>query len=376
MAINKFDKMARFMPSLYKPRTNTIVRGLLTAWSEEDDKIVQAAKDAKEQIFVLSSQLQFLDAMGSNVGVFRPTAFNLADALYRQLIPTLSFRPKQIIPTIERVLDIFFGADNDRVLVNEIRPNEIEIQIPSSIPALRRTLRGSHHFHNYSGTISSIDNTFKEMVIDIDGDLKELVEDEFQDALFGAGNQASIIISNTAGNSGVTLQFSPSEDLSKYSLGQSFLVAVGGYPGSFIPDETALYSKTASRGILGQAITAGQVIPNLLMQDASNIPDTPGLLAFNIGHNNEEAQIKYFGRPNNSTLLLDPSYNFQFDHVIGEAVNVIAKPYVSPNSDGSDLSIYIVGVTAARILAQEIIRSIAAAGVVINFTIVGPVIDC
>ena len=125
--------------------------------------------------------------------------------------------------------------------------------------------------------------------------------------------------------------------------------------------------------MLGQNISVGQIVPTLTMLEASNIPDAEGFLVFNAYRNNEEAQVKYVSRPNNSTLLLDPVYQFQKAHVIGEAVNLISIPRVKPNIDGTDYAIYTVGVTAARILAQQIIQSIAASGVVIRFIVKEPV---
>jgi hypothetical protein len=144
------------------------------------------------------------------------------------------------------------------------------------------------------------------------------------------------------------------------------------YPGAFLPDKTKNYTVKKLRGVLGQNIVAGNIYPVLTMQDASSIPDTAGELIFNFGYKNEEAEVKYFGRPNNTTLLLDPSYNFLKNHSIGELVNVIVKPYQNPNSDGSDYSTYLVGVTAARVLAQTIVESVAAAGVIIRWIVVQP----
>lgn len=353
-----------------------MVRGLLRSWSLEDDRIVQAIKDARDQIYVITAQLQYLDALGSNVGVFRPTEFNLADALFRNLIPALSYAPKQVRQTIQQVLDIFFGAGNPRVKIAEINPNQIKISIPSSVPALRRDLRGSHHFHNYSGTIVSVDNLSKEIVIDLDGDTKTLVEDEFATALFGQYLNASIVQASSAGSLGVVLQFAVSEDISVYVPGERFMVVKTTYPGSFIPDRTRAYSLTKQRGILGQAITVGQQIPTLTMSEASGIPDAPGYVSFNFGFPNEEVLIRYFGRPNNSTLLIDPSYVFTQAHVPGEAVNVVLTPYLQPRTTGDDYSVYLVGVEAARLLAQQIVESIAAAGVVIEWTILTPEINC
>jgi len=347
-------------------------RGLLFTWAEEDDKISQAIADAKEQIFTKLAQNQFLDALGSNVGVFRPTTFNLLDEQYRELIPTLSFFPKQVVPTIKKVLDIFFGVGNPIVKVNEINGNEIVIQIPSSVPGLRRDLEGSHHFHAYNGTIVSVDNIFKEIVIDLTNADKNLVIDELANGSFGQEQFDEIIASNTAGNTSVTLQFFASADLSVFTTTETFNMIRREYPGSFFPDTTSAFTMTLQRGVLGQAITAGSIVPTLTMTDASNIPDQTGFLVFNSGRNTEESLVKYFGRPNNTTLLLDPVFTFGFDHAIGEPVNVIQTPYIAPNVNGSDFSIYLVGVTAARILAQQIIQSIVAAGIIIRFIVIEP----
>lgn len=376
MALTKFKKMSRFIPSLYKPESNPYVRGLLTAWAGEDDLITQAVVDAKEQLFIATAQLRFLDALGSNVGVFRPTDFNLPDELFRQLIPALSFAPKQVIPTIKRVLGIFFGANNPRVLVHEIRENRIEIQIPSTVPALRRSLKGSHHFHNYSGVITSVDNLAKEIVVNLDGTQKQLYIDELENSKFGVDLKANTILSNTAGNSGVTFQFSAGDDLSGYTAGERFNVARPKYPGSFIPDPSQAFTVTSQRGVLGQSITAGSIVPTCTMLDASGLPNAIGKLVFNYGKPNEESLISCFGRPNNTTIFLDPVYIFTRDHSPGESVNLIITPYQKPDVLGRDYSVYLVGVTAARILAQRIVESIVAAGVVINWTVVGPVIDC
>jgi hypothetical protein len=368
----KLDKMSRYLPGLYRPESNVNVRGLLSAWSSEDDRVLDAIRDAKEQIFVQSAQLQYLDALGSNVGVFRPTEFNLADNQYRQLIPALSFFPKQVKSTIQTVLDIFFDPGNPSVQIAEVNPNEVVIQIPSSVPSLRRTLKGSHHFKAYAGTIVSIDNIFKEMVIDLIDPDKNLLVDEWDDAIFGQELNSELIASNTAGNSSITVQFFAGADLSVFSTSKNFNIAKASYPGSFMPDPTSAFSLTGNRGILGQTITAGDILPTITMTEASGIPDAVGKVVFNFGRQNQEELVSYFGRPNNSTLLLDPSYTFLQDHAIGEPVNVVLTPYIKPDVNGDDFSIYLVGVLAARILAQQIIESIVAAGVVVRWIIIEP----
>jgi hypothetical protein len=376
MAFTKLEKMQRFLPSVLRPQTNIMNRGLLYAWSGEDDALVIAVKDAKEQLFVRLAQLQYLDALGSNVGVFRPTVFNLTDSLFRQLIPALSYYPKQVIPTFQKVLDIFFGVGNPIVDINEIRPNEIEITIPTAVPALRRTLKGAHHFHNYSGVIAVIDNLAKTIEIDLDGTTKSLVADEIAGGIIGQHIVYASPVSNGSGSTGVILQFSPATNLSGFTAGGRFMMSRPVYQGGYIPDKTSAFTVTKLRGTLGQTIVAGNITPTLTMTDASLIPNTVGMLSFNFGTQTEESLIQYFGRPNNQTLFIDPGYVFQHNHSIGEVVNVIVTPYNTPNVNGSDYSVYIVGVVAARLLAQQIIESLKAAGVVINWRIVGPVYEC
>lgn len=370
----KFDKMARFIPGLYRPEINPNIRGLLFSWSTSDDEIVQQAQNAKDQIFVKLANLSFLDSLGSNVGVFRPTEFNLADAQYRELIPTLSFRPKQVRTTIQRVLDVFFEAGNPAVTINEVNPNEIVIQIPSSVPSLRRSLRGSQHFHAYSGTIVSVDNVLKEMVVDLENSTKILEVDELANARIGQIEdiQEDIILSNTAGNLGVTLQFSAVTDLSHFTATNRFRMWLPKYPGGFLHNPDAGFTLTKQRGKINQAIDAGTIYPVLTMEDASGIPDAIGNLIFSFGRDGQEGLIKYFGRPNNTTLLLDPAYTFTKSHAVGDVVNVAVTPVQSPNVNGTDYSIYLVGVTAARFLAQEIVESIVAAGVIVRWIVVTP----
>jgi hypothetical protein len=374
--MSKLTKMQRFIPSLYRPTENPYVQGLLAAWSGEDDNIVTSISDAKEQLFVKYAKLQFLDALGSNVGVFRPTTINLADEQYRQLIPALSFRPKQMRLTILKVLEVFFGENNPNIFIAELNPNEIVIQIPSSVPALRRSLRGSNHFKCYSGEITAVDNIAKTMIINLDNSTKSVVEDELQDAVIGQGYQALTVVSNTAGTTGITLQFNAAADISGYTLGRFVAANVTNYPSAYVPDPTRGFTVTKQRGILGQNIVAGNIYPTLSMQDASNIPDTTGKIVFNFGRTGEEAGITYFGRPNNTTLLLDPSYNFTTNHSIGEMVNVIVQPYQTPAITGIDYPVYIVGVTAARILAQQIVESVTASGVVVRWLIKEPECIC
>jgi len=453
----KLDKMTRSMPGFYKPSTNTNIKAVLTAWADEDDRIVEAIKDARDQIFVKDASGQYLNALGSNVGVFRP-ATPISDELYRALVPILSFRPKQVRHIIKLILDVFFGVNNPAVSINEINPNEIVIQIPSTVPTLARGLRGSLHLKNFSGLIISVDNILKQITISVDGDTKVITTNELALGHFFQDLKDSLIISNTSIvpfsdsgfrsasvtiplgatsvavvfstpmpnanyavlpqlanildpapqfqspiitqktlsgftaswtaptdsanyllnflasladaplSSNIVLQFGPAEDLSGYLVGEQYVMSLPEYPGSFLHDPTKPYSVTRNRSTTSQNITAGSIVISLNMQDASPFPDQAGFVIFDFGLRTEEV-VEYTRRPSNSTLLLDPTYTFVHDHPIGTVVNFIVKPYIVPGTDGFDYPAYVTGVSAARELAQAIVESVVAAGIVVRWVV-------
>ena len=370
----KLDKMARFIPALYRPDSNPLIRGLLHSWSGEDDLITTSIEDAKEQIFVETAQAQYLNSLGSNVGVFRPLTVNLTDDQFRTLIPLLSFRPKQVRVIIKDVLDFFFGVGNPNVSINEINPNEIAIQIPNTVPSFKRGLKGSIHLHVYSGVIVAVDNVLKTITIDIENATKALQMDELSQGFIGQGNtQLTPILSNGPGTLGVVLQSPVTTDLSGFIVGGRFRMYLKNYPGSFLPDKRRDFTATRTRTTINQNIVAGSIYPTLLCQNVSQFPDQLGYVIFAYGAKTQEI-VKYIKRPNNSTLLLDATYSFLFNHSIGDTVNLGIKPYVVPRASGGDYSAYVTGVTAARELAQEIVQSLVASGVVIRWII--PEVKC
>lgn len=184
---NKDKKIKRFFPSLYKPNQNKNIKALLEAIAEEKERAQQELANAKEQFFVETAVDEFLDIIGSNYGIRRPrtnTSFKIDDVLYRKLIKLLSFTPKLVKPTMERILKAFFG-DNPDVFVKEINTNEIVIQIPTTLINSRDNTRGSTHVKNYSGEILFIDNSNKKIVVSLDHEAFYDFEHTFNKTLNG-----------------------------------------------------------------------------------------------------------------------------------------------------------------------------------------------
>ena len=128
----KLERYYKTIPSMYKPSTNTFVNALLKAWSVSDAKVVDSVQEAKNAIFVSDSEGKYLDSLGDNVGVSRPSGINLDEAKYRELIPILSFHPKHDVELIIQDL-----VENQEKFKDFNNPNYYNIEILKKIKSIK-----------------------------------------------------------------------------------------------------------------------------------------------------------------------------------------------------------------------------------------------
>lgn len=199
---------------------------------------------------------------------------------------------------------------DQRVVVYNINPNELLIEIPAIIPALRRTLRGSHHFH--------ADATIE-----------------------------------------------PARGINQGIWQGSFIFNPTGQTNSFT------VSRQSSQ--LQQTITKGNIYTALAVNSNTSFESPTGDILFDYGSDSQEGPVKFRGIPNSNTILIDPGYVFKFDHEIGSNINVISdkKPF-TPNKNGKDLAVYLTSPSGAREVVQAILASLAAAGVIVKFKVLAP----
>lgn len=595
MAKDSFTRMAKSLPSYYKAEVNTMIRGLLKAWAVGDDEISIQLDNTKEQLFVKTAQGQNLDKLASNVGVNRAPELGIDDPDFQELIPVLSFYPKQVRKTIIALLDVFwgpgftrpnlssgnvapfnFGPENaltgtfsftkgqnmvkgtgtqflsevqsgdyikvssasgktyqkvsavlddetlelsvpwaqstivgtsaetapvrtliykvdgrtekgirfipnafedisavttqelidfinaniehnplitasefldpvigsklnlrtntaglqgsiqiiggdandptrlnfdgaihsdTRCKVIEVNPNEVVIQIPSSVPVLRRTLKGSAHPKQTKTLLASAKETFdfsglglsSTLNITIDGTpfVVNLDHSEFNDINYVTAEEVclqindqllfleartsnifsdekSVVLQTTEGSSEyqVTGGTANAVLLFDTSLQQDPDLIVANFPSAYVYDPTGqLFTVTQINSELITPIVAGTVSSTINLANAGNFPNAPGRLLLDFGRNNQEGPVLYTSRPNNSTLLIDASYQFQNDHAAGRKVNMIIPSPALPRVTGDDYPVYITGTEEARVAAQDLIRKLLAAGVVIRFIV-------
>ena len=157
------------------------------------------------------------------------------------------------------------------------------------------------------------------------------------------------------------------------------------WEGAFIFDpngtQTAFTVSGQSAVITGDAITgattlaAGRVFPRVNVEaSTNNLPDESGFAVIGFGSDTQEpALIRYRGKASNEIIELDPSFVFTRNQPSGTYINIVssATPFI-PDRIGSDYPIYLTSSTEARIVVQNILQSLAAAGVVVTFVVLAP----
>lgn len=594
--MTKFERMVKSIPSLFKPETNTYIRGLLQAWGLGDDNITIQIQNTKEQLFVETALAKNLDRLGSNVGVTRSSELGIEDNDFRDLVPILSFYPKQVRRTIISLLDVFWGEGftrpnissgnvetynfgpetaltgtltfkkgelivtgigtnftgqiqpgdyikpgiasglqyakvsgvlsntslqlslpwaNDtlvniaaqkgttqtltykvdgliektirfipnafddliavtldelvafldsngehkpyitssifidpilgsklnirtntpglrgsiqilggtansptilnfstqiqietRAKVIEVNPNEIVIQIPSSVPVLRRTLKGSAHPRETKAQITSNREVFdfsslgatSTLTLTIDGNPFTVTftnATDFADPTSATALEVSNIINSqllslhasvgSGGNDSKRVALSTTNGSSEYQItGGTSNALLGfstvlqqdpdlievGFPSPYLFDPVGqLFTVTGISSELSVPVVAGDVSSTLNLVNASNFPNIPGSFILDFGRPTQEGPISYSSRPNNSTLLIDASYQFQNSHSTGRKVNLISNTPSIPRVTGDDYAFTVTGTEEARAAAQELIKKLLAAGIVVRFII-------
>lgn len=309
------------------------------------------------------------------------------------------------------VLRLNFSGDKQtevKASVYEVNPNEIVVKIPSSVPVLRRSLRGSSHSKETKTRIFSNDECFdfsslgptSTLTLTVDGNpftvtftnasdfrdpasvtAQEVVDVinaqlDFLEAFTSDRSQyRSVGLQTTEGSAEYQVTGGTANTLLAFdtALQQDPDLIISDFPSSYIFDPIGqLFTVTGTKTELVQTIDAGSVLNSISVANASSFPNRPGRLLFNFGRSEQEGPISYNSRPNNSTLLIDASHTFQNEHVLGRSINLLTQTPTIPRLNGADYAVYIVGTEESRAAAQRLIRQLLAAGVVIRFIIEFP----
>jgi hypothetical protein len=139
--------------------------------------------------------------------------------------------------------------------------------------------------------------------------------------------------------------------------------------GNYVWDLAAPFVLSSNIAALTESIQAGQTIP-LLSLSANTIPSGGGYVVFDYGLNTQEGPVKYLYTPNNTAIVIDPSYIFQFNHALGSTVISIDNqgPHIM-SGEGTEYPPYITNPSDVRITLENLIESVASAGIFIDFLV-------
>jgi len=141
-----------------------------------------------------------------------------------------------------------------------------------------------------------------------------------------------------------------------------------GIYGPYLWDPTATYVLSSYTSQIQQNINAGSIVRTLPIAAVNNIPNQEGFVIFGFGTESEEGPVRYFFKPSDSSLQLDPAYVFQNNHSIGDGVTVIRRRGAHIlSSSGKELAPYITDPAAARIVLENLLQQTKSVGIFIEF---------
>lgn len=144
-------------------------------------------------------------------------------------------------------------------------------------------------------------------------------------------------------------------------------------PFLFNPNEAGV-TITENSAELNQEINRGQ---SFRIIDTKNtvgeIPDEQGFVVFDFGTSDEEGPVRYIGKPSSTSLALDPSHIFSFNHQADSDITLISeRKSHTPQEDGSDIPVFLTGSVSGRIFAEQLIQELVATGITLIIVVVFP----
>jgi hypothetical protein len=276
--------------------------------------------------------------------------------------------------------------------VYQVMPNIVQIFMPASTLITGRTRMGAAHIHypptgtftlnaNPSlGEVFSI-TTSTSLVAGIDfaiGATAAITTQNIVNAvnsitgLVATVNSTNVVlVRSNIYNLLLTIAYSGSQNIvASGPQGDNKSLA----PNQFGPygyDTTQTFTVSATDTTLAQVVDPAS--PKVIqVANALQFPNTQGYIMLGYGTQNQEGPIPYIGVSSFDTIQISPAYTVQNDWPIGTTVSLVYRNPVVLTQNATDYPFYVTGVVDGRVYAQDLINSIAATGMTINYTIQYP----
>jgi hypothetical protein len=143
-----------------------------------------------------------------------------------------------------------------------------------------------------------------------------------------------------------------------------------GILGPYLWDASASFVLSSYTGKTTSDIKAGNIVLNLEIAAPNNIPADQGFLIFDYGLETQEGPVRYLYKASDTTVALDPSYVFKFDHTVNSSITAIRRRGAHVLSGlGTEYAFYVSDPSAARAVLQDLIKSVKSVGVFIRYLI-------
>lgn len=414
--MDRLQRLINLMPRFYKPANNVMLNGILQAWAQEDQASEVSVSDAKDMLFIKRAISKYLDYLASNLNVSRPTIVKFIDDKFRQLIPVLTYWPKQIKPSIYKCLELFWsieylhstatsgnfepfnlsGGETLTFMVDEFHEVSVNFQatdfaVPGAATAQEVCDRINawlpeyiiaHVYHNkllnekfvkistntfgLAGAIQVVGGTAN-VALAFDGEKHQYTKVSMHEM---KPNELTVRMPKK-----IILEYDSLLWSHRFHADETIMdsrpvidAAHPYWPGSFFYDRPAGTSihLTSVNTTLNQVIGAGGHYAVVQFADTSQFPGTGGYIVFNFGGNRQE-HVRYLSRPNNTSLLLDATYAFHYNHTFGTQVNFCYPTPYAPRITGIDYPIFFVDTEIALELVGSFVLLLKAAGIVVRW---------
>ena len=139
--------------------------------------------------------------------------------------------------------------------------------------------------------------------------------------------------------------------------------------GPYLWDKNSDFVLSSLTADLTAEIKAGTTQRNIQVT-SNEIPNEQGRLIFDFGTEKQEGPVRYFFKPGENSLALDPSYVFENTHDVGSAVTMIRRRGgIEFGGLGDEVAPYITDPAAARLVLQDLMQELKSVGIFINFLV-------
>jgi hypothetical protein len=143
-----------------------------------------------------------------------------------------------------------------------------------------------------------------------------------------------------------------------------------GIYGPYMWDPAAAFVLSSLTSTITAPINAGNNVRTVLINPVNNIPNESGYLIFDFGTEFQEGPVKFLYKPSVSTIQLDPSYIFEFNHEMGSSITAISTRGAHVMSGlGTEYPAYITDPAVALDTLETLMTQVKSSGIFIEFLI-------